>query len=79
MRSSRLARGGRLSGVLTKEVSKIFPGNSGGRGNGMSLQPVQSSKPESKQRATKLRLDNCLIWAGHCLRTKGHALGCDYL
>ena len=29
--------GGRCSGVLTNEVSKSFPDNSDGRGNGMPL------------------------------------------
>lgn len=33
----------------------------------------------TKHRTTKLRLQNCLVWSDHCLRTKGHALECDYL
>ena len=33
----------------------------------------------TKQRTTKLRLQNCLIWSGHCLNAKGYALECDYI
>ena len=46
MKSTRLAILGRRSSVLTNEVSKSFPDNSDGRGNGMPLWPAQSKKLE---------------------------------
>ena len=74
--------GGHRSSVLTNEMNKPFPDNSDGRGIGMPLRPAQSRKPElqaMKQQAMKLQLQNCLVWSGHCVSTKGHALECDYL
>ena len=39
--------------------------------------PMQKAR-ETKQLARKFWLQNCLIWSGACLNTKGHALEFDY-